>query len=215
MHVVHEKDAVAQPRQNLLHMRPIELPAALAAAPSKPSSTRVLSRSVCSRPINHVPVLDKPFVIEVDRILRGKTTPRPIGARLLQQGQQRLLGRRIGHRREIAEDLIHVQQARAGWWCRTASASSQDLVQQQRDEKHPLGVAQMRDGKNRRCAACLPACSRSAPISSGSPSSQAAKSGRGKQIVELHRERETFFGGIESFEIQHAEFREPAAIWMC
>ena len=35
--------------------------AELAEAPSKPSITRALSRSVCSRPMNQVPVLDKPL----------------------------------------------------------------------------------------------------------------------------------------------------------
>ena len=34
---------------------------ALLEAPSNPSRTRALSRSVCSRPMNHVPVLDRPL----------------------------------------------------------------------------------------------------------------------------------------------------------
>ena len=33
-------------------------PPAVDIAPSSPSSTRIWSRSVCSRPMNHVPALD-------------------------------------------------------------------------------------------------------------------------------------------------------------
>ena len=48
-----------------------------AAAPSRPSSTRALSRSVCSRPRNQVPMFDESLVVEIDRVLRREHDPTP------------------------------------------------------------------------------------------------------------------------------------------
>ena len=54
VHVVHQEHAAAQRRERSVHRLSVESP----GSPSRPSSTRALSRSVCSLPRNHVPMFD-------------------------------------------------------------------------------------------------------------------------------------------------------------
>ena len=62
-----------------------------------------------------MPVFDESLVVEVDGVLRRQHDADAERARLLEQRQQRRLRRRIRDRREVAEDLVHVEdRAQAG-----------------------------------------------------------------------------------------------------
>ena len=59
--------------------------------------------------------------------------------------QQRRFRRRIRHRRQEAEDLVEVDQRAQARGAALAAHPADDLVEQQRDEEHPLLVVEMRD----------------------------------------------------------------------
>ena len=58
VHVAHQEHARTQVREQRFELRLVQ---SAAAALSRPSITRALSRSVCSRPMNHVPAFDSPL----------------------------------------------------------------------------------------------------------------------------------------------------------
>ena len=80
---------------------------------------------------------------------------------------------------------------------------AEHLVQQQRDEEHPLRVAQVRDREDRDARLALRRV-QDLPMSSGSPSSQ-PRSPATPAGCSAHRQLEAILGGIERLEIQHAD----------
>ena len=60
VHVVHQEHALAEPGDGLLHLRRGRTRRS-PPAPSRPSSSRCLSRSACSRPISQVPAFERPL----------------------------------------------------------------------------------------------------------------------------------------------------------
>ena len=79
----------------------------------------------------------------------ASTTPEPERAALLEERQQRRLRRRVRDRREVPEDLVHVDHRPQARRARLAAHPRDDLVEQQRHEEHPLGVAEVRDREDR------------------------------------------------------------------
>jgi hypothetical protein len=57
-------------------------------------------------------------------------------------------GRRIGDRREVAENLIHIENSPQARGAGLAADPPQRLVQKQGHKEHALGIVQMGDGKN-------------------------------------------------------------------
>jgi hypothetical protein len=89
------------------------------------------------------------LVVQVDRVLRGQHHADAGGARLLQQGQQRKLRRRVGNRRKVAEHFVHIEQRPQR---RAAALPARPFdcgVQHQRDGHHALGLVEVRDRNDR------------------------------------------------------------------
>ena len=70
-------------------------------------------------------------------------------ARLFHQRQQRRLRRRIGHRRKIAGDLVHVDDRAQARRPGLRPHPGHHLIEQERDDEHAFGVAEMGDGHDR------------------------------------------------------------------
>ena len=77
------------------HRLAIEGAAGARRRPRGRRAARSWSRSVCSRPMNHVPAFDERLVVEVDRVLRREHHADAERARLLQQREHRRLRRRV------------------------------------------------------------------------------------------------------------------------
>ena len=115
----------------------------------------------------------EPLVVEVDRVLRRQHHAQAERARLLEQRQQRRLRRRVRRPAGSSRRSRPCRAARAGSSCPTVPRiQPRTCVQQQRDEEHPLVVAE--SGRSRRSTTRgLPALGvRSRPMSSGTPSIQ-------------------------------------------
>ena len=70
--------------------------------------------------MNHVPGVGEALVVEIDRVLGREDHAHAERPRLLQQRQQRQLRRRVRDRREVAEDLVHVDDRAQAGGARTA-----------------------------------------------------------------------------------------------
>ena len=171
------------------------------AAPSRPSSTRALSRSVCSRPRNQVPVFAEALVVEIDRVLRRQHHADAERARLLEQRQQRRLRRRVRDRRKVAEDLVHVEDRAQARRAGLPAHPGHDLVEQQRHEEHALGVAEVRDREDRDARLPFRRVEQRSPDRAARPPS-IARSRRREQPVQLHRELEALLRRKERLEVE-------------
>ena len=69
-----------------------------------------MSRSVWRRADTPRAGVRHRLVVEIDRVLRREQQSDAEGPGLLEQRQDRLLGRRIGRRGDEAEHLVHVDQ---------------------------------------------------------------------------------------------------------
>ncbi len=89
------------------------------------------------------------LVIQIDGVLRRQQNADAERSRLLEQRQERLLARRIaGMRRQVAEHFVEVQQGAQVGGARLPAGPGQHLLQQERDEEHPLVVVEMRQVEN-------------------------------------------------------------------
>jgi hypothetical protein len=144
------------------------------------------------------------LVVQVHRVLRREHHAEPVGARLLEQRQQRLLRRRVGHRREEAEDLVHVEQRAQARGAGLRAHPAEHLGQQQRDEEHPLGVREVRDGDDRDAR-----LARRGPEQAADIQRLALEPGReaggGEQVVERHRQPEALLRREERLQVEDAD----------
>jgi len=95
------------------------------------------------------PGVGQALVIKIAGVLCGEHQPDAEGARLFEQPQQRLFaGRVVRMWREEAEHLVKVQdRAQAGRAAERAHPG-EHVLQQQRDDEHPLGFVEVRDIEN-------------------------------------------------------------------
>ena len=136
----------------------------------------------------------------------ASTQPRPKARACFSSVSSGTFDGGFGDRRQEAEELVHVEQRAQRRTCRAARAPTPAAVEQQRDEEHPLAVAEVRDRHDGDARLAVGGVEQR-PMSSGSPSSQAAKPGAASSVVEPHGEREAIGGGEERLELEHADLR--------
>ena len=143
MNVAHEKHAAGQTRQQSINLSAIEASMVARTFESIEQPRLVTLGLQASEP----PRADvrEALVVQINRVLRGKHHTHASCSSLLQQRKQRQLRRRIRGRREVAEDLVHVDECPQTCGARLPAHPARNGVQQQRHEEHALGVVQMRD----------------------------------------------------------------------
>ena len=145
----------------------------------------------------------KALVIQVHGILRRQQDADAKPARLFQQGEQRELRWRIGHRREVAKDFVHVHQRAEAAGARLGAHPAEHLVEQQRDEEHPLRVAQVRDRENGDARLARGGMEQPADIQRFALQPR-RKAGRREEAVQEHRQVKTVFRGKKRVDVDHA-----------
>jgi hypothetical protein len=88
------------------------------------------------------------FVVEVDGVLRGQDDADAEGAGLLEEREQRELRGGIRGGREVAEDLVHIDEGAEAGGAGLGAHPTDDLIEEQGDEEHAFGVGEMGDGEN-------------------------------------------------------------------
>ena len=89
------------------------------------------------------------LVIEIHRILGRQNDAESEGAGLFEQREKRLLRRRLSARRNVAEDLIHVENRAQAGRAGLAADPCQDLVQKNRDKEHSFAVVEVSNRNDR------------------------------------------------------------------
>ena len=103
--VVHQEHAALEARQRGVELLAVE-PRRHAFEPVEHARLVAFGLQLAEEPRAGV---RQPFVVEVHRVLRGQYDPHSKRARLFEQRQQRRLRGRVGHGRQIAEHLVHVE----------------------------------------------------------------------------------------------------------
>ena len=141
------------------------------------------------------------LVVEVDRILGGEHDAQTVGAGLLEEREDRRLARRVGGRRQVAEDLVHQKQRLERRRAPLGSHPGHGLPREQRHERHPLAVVEMRDRDDGhpRLAGRRP---EQAAHVERIPFEPGLEAGRGRHRVELAGQLEAVAGGIKILEVE-------------
>ena len=211
MHVVQEEDPAPETAQDLLHRGAVE---ALVAAGRRALETVEHAGAV---PVG-LEAADEPrprvgeaLVVEVDRVLGGEHHAHPERARLLEEGEERELRRRIRDRREVAEDLVHVEQRPEAGRPGLGPHPPEHLVQQERDEEHALGVGQVSDREDRGAGLALGRVEERADVErlALEPGVEAR---RGEEVVEPGRQLEPVLSREERLEVQRAHLGDRRAL---
>ena len=146
------------------------------------------------------------LVIQVHGVLCCQDNADAKRARLLEQGQQRQLGRRVGDGREITKNLIHVHQGAQAGRARLRAHPTEHLVEQQGDEKHTLCVAQVGNGEDRDAGFAFGRVNNLADVQ-GHPFHPAGEAGRRHQIVQRQHQAKTILSRVEGLQIEHPDTR--------
>ena len=202
--VVHQEHAAIERGESRLHLLPIE---------RRPRFGRGAFQS-----LDHAGLValrlqsaEKPgagvrksLVIEIDRVLRRQHAAQAIRAGLLEQREHRLLRRRVGRRREEAEDFVHVQDRpqAAGAWLRAHPRDH--FVEQDRDEEHPLGVGEVGDRDDREPRLVLRRVQQPLHVERFAVEPTGERRRR-EQVVQPHAELEAILRGEEAVEIDDAD----------
>ncbi len=210
MHVVQQETALAEPGQRLLHFLPVE-GATMRRAFQAFHHPRLV-------PFRLQPA-DEPgagvrqaLVVEIDRVLGGEHQAEAVGARLLEQGQQQTLGRRVRGRRHVAEDLVHVEDRAQAGRARLSAHPGDEVVQQHGHKEHAFVVVEVRDRHHGDPRPPFPGIEkiRRAERLALHPGRE---TGRGQQVVEPHRQGETVLRREEGVEIHDADLRDRRRLY--
>ena len=189
--------ARSKPAAGLCALEPVQQPLAVTLRLQPPDQPRAR--------------VGEALVVEVDRVLRGEHDAEAGRARLLHQRQQRALGRRLGDRRREAVDLVEVQDGAQARRARLAPHPADDGLQEQRDDEHPLRVAEVRDGDDRDARPPALAVQQRLHVDrvAAQPEVEAR---RGEQVVDGHRQAEAVLGREERLQVEDADARRPRVL---
>ena len=151
-------------------------------------------------------------IVEVDRILCRQQATEAEGARLLEQRQHRRLGRRVGGRREVTKDLVHVEQRAQGRGAALPPHPGDQLVEHQRDDEHALGIVQVGDGNDADARLAVTPEQQALRVE-GFALRPGREAGRGQQAVHRHGQLKPLLRGIEGLEVEGADLFDAGLLY--
>ena len=131
---------------------------------------------------------------------------------MLKERQHRRLGRRVGGRREVTEDLVHVEQRTQTGGAALAPHPGDQLVEHQRDDEHALGIVQVGDGNDADARLAVTPEQQALRVE-GFALRPGREAGRGQQAVHRHGQLEPLFRGIESLEVESADLFDAGLLY--
>ena len=156
-----------------------------------------------------MPAFDEALVVEVDRILRRQHDAEAVRARLLEQRQHRRLRRRVRGRREVAEDLVHVEQRAQASTCPAARASRRSARSSSSVTKNMRSASrEVRDREDREARLAVRRVEQRRARRAARPRVQAAKPGDASRLLSAQRERRALLRREERLEVEHADALE-------
>jgi len=147
------------------------------------------------------------LVVQVDRVLGGHQHAQAEGAGLLEQADQRLLARRVHDRREVAVDLVDVEQRPQAGRAALVADPGQQRFQNQRHDEHALGVVEVRGIEDGDARLAFRRIEQALDVHRHA-FQPGAEGRRGHNVVEGHRQGEAVFLGEVLLHRQHAQLLE-------
>ena len=144
------------------------------------------------------------LVVDVHRVLGAQHDAEAERPRLLHQQHDRLLRRRVGGGRQVAGDLVHVEQRTQVGGPALSAHPRDELAQDQRGRALAVLVGQVRGGDDRAARPAVGGPQHGLDVDglAGDPVGEGRRREHG---VELHRERLPVLGWEELVEVEHAE----------
>ena len=201
MHVVQQEHALAERRQQLIELRPIEAGAGRSRCALEAVEHAGFVALGLQAPQHPGAGIGQCLVVQVHRVLGGHGQAQAERARLLEQREQRRLRRRIGNRRQETENLVEVHQRPQAGGAALAAHPADQLIEQQRDEKHPLLIVQVRDRDDADAGPAVGAVEQAVDVQRLALQPR-AEPWRRQQLVELHGQLEAILGGVERLEVE-------------
>ena len=203
--VSHEKDARRDACHQLLEGVPVESRARLRAHEALDDT--LLVAFGLKAPDEPGAGVRKSLVVEVDRVLGREHDPEAEGARLLHERQHRQFRGRHRRGREVAEDLVHVEEGAQRRRPGLPAHPRDQLVGDQRDDEHALGIVEMRNGNDGDPRLAFRREEEPLDVERLALEPD-AESRRGEQVVDRHRELEAVLGRVEGLDVEHADLFE-------
>ena len=200
MHVVHQEHALLERRQRLVQCAAVEA-ARDSLQAVEHAALVALGLQLAEKPGAGV---RQRLVVQVDRVLRRQHDADAEGARLLEQRQERQLGRRVGDRRQVAEHFVHVQERAQRTGAGLAPRPFKQRVQHQRHHQHALGVTQVGNRHDGDPGLSGRVVQHRADVQRHAVEPH-VEAGRRQHAVEAQRQLLAILGRIERFEVQHAD----------
>ncbi len=147
------------------------------------------------------------LVVEVDGVLGGQHHADAEGPRLLHQGHDRLLGRRVGGGRHVARDLVHVDEGPQVGGPALLAHPRDDLGEQERGHELPLVLGEVRDRDDRGARLAVGRPQQRGDVERGPLGPRRERRGR-QQAVEPKREGLPVGRGEEGVQVEHAELAQ-------
>ncbi|NNJ27893.1 hypothetical protein LzC2_40040 [Planctomycetes bacterium LzC2] len=201
VHVVHHELPALQAGQRLVHSGMVEARPGLQARPLQSFEHPHFIPLRLEPAEEPRPRVGQRFIIHVDRVLRRQHQPHAVRPCLFEQREEQPLGRRLGDRREVAEDFVHIQQRPQTAGALLLAGPGEEFAQQQGDEEHPFRVGQVGDAED---ADPRPAVVRIEQLFNIQrlPLQPAGEGRRGQQVVHPHRQPAAVLAGIKGLEIE-------------
>ena len=202
--VVHQKNAAAQAGDDLVKLAAVEAAAGCGRDGFQPFQH---ARLVALR----LQLADEPgagvgqsLVVQVHRVLGRQHHADTEGARLFHQRQQRALAGRFADGREEAKHLIHVDQRAQAGGTGLRAHPGDDLFQQQGDEEHPLGVAEMCNVEDAHVGLGIAAVEHMVDVERHTLYPRTERR-RGDHVIQRNRQREAVLLREERIDVEDAQ----------
>ena len=145
MHVVQQEDALAQARDHAVVGRPVQPGRGGAFQAVQQTLLILVGLQLANEPATCV---GEGLVIHIHGVLGHQHLAHAKGARLLEHAQHQGLGRRVGDRRQVAKDLVEVEDGAQHRGARLRAHPGFDGGIEQCNEEHALGIGEVRQVKD-------------------------------------------------------------------
>ncbi len=144
------------------------------------------------------------LVVQVDRVLRGEHHAHAEGTGLFQNGEDRLLRRRLGGGWHVPGDLVQVHQRPQLVRSRLGSEPPDERTQDPAHRQLALRVGQVREAHHRQAGTAVRRPEQLGHVQWGA-GAPGLEPGGGEEPVERHGQRRALLRGDDGVEFHHAE----------
>ena len=203
MHIVQQEHPLAQPRDEVVVGAAVHARRGAFQTVQQPLLV-ALGLQAADEPGARVA---QGLVVNVHGVLGDQHQPDAEGPGLLEHPQQRRLGGRVGRGRQVAVNLVEIEQRAQHIAAGLGAHPGFHRGKQQRDEEHALAVAQVGQVEHAVAGLALGRPQQAGDVQ-GHALQPGLEGGRGQDVVQPHGQGHPLAGREEGFQVEHPQFVE-------